>query len=112
MPSCTFQSLTNVLSSFTRAAGAAQRVLALIDNAPDIDPTMGVELSKAEVKGALRMEGVEFHYQMRPENKVRNCLPDPLLFAGGGYSRSLLAVLLSMWFPLYGVRCCAGAEGH
>ena len=36
-----YQSLNNVLNQFTRAAGAAERVLSLLDMAPDIDP--GVE---------------------------------------------------------------------
>ena len=36
-----YQSLNNVLNQFTRAAGAAERVLSLLDMEPDIDP--GVE---------------------------------------------------------------------
>ena len=68
-----------VLNSFTRAAGAAQRVLSLMDNLPvrsshcfavsvswcvhvqDINPDSGEEI--VDVRGELRLEHVNFHYQ-------------------------------------------------
>ena len=36
-----YQTLTSVVSSFTRAGGAAQRVMSLLDNMPDIDSSSG-----------------------------------------------------------------------
>jgi ATP-binding cassette subfamily B protein len=57
-----YSSLISVLNSFTRASGAAQRVLTLMDSLPDINPEGGLELK--EVKGELRLENVKFHYQM------------------------------------------------
>jgi ABC-type multidrug transport system fused ATPase/permease subunit len=86
---------SSILNSFTRAAGAAQRVISLMDNLPDIDPesgttylpSIGVQLVTSSqwiccwwaftmrigkpvttVKGDIRLEGVNFHYQMRPGN--------------------------------------------
>jgi ABC-type multidrug transport system fused ATPase/permease subunit len=37
-----WQSLNGLLNSFTRAAGAAERVLALVDLEPDIPPAGGI----------------------------------------------------------------------
>ena len=42
-----YQSLNNVLNQFTRAAGAAERVLSLLDMEPDIDPTAGLPVERA-----------------------------------------------------------------
>ena len=42
-----YQSLNNVLNQFTRAAGAAERVLSLLDMQPDIDPEGGVPVEQA-----------------------------------------------------------------
>ncbi len=68
MINSSYQVLTNVVSSFTRAGGAAQRVMSLMDNLPDIDPFVGEELG--QVKGDLELDEVEFVYQMRPDQKV------------------------------------------
>lgn len=65
-----YTALQTVLSNFTRAAGAAQRVLALIDNKPDIGPHGGKEVVEKEVKGDLILENVQFAYQMRPDQLV------------------------------------------
>ena len=35
------QALSGILNSFTRAAGAAERVLSVLDLKPDIDPKSG-----------------------------------------------------------------------
>lgn len=39
-----YQSIMSVLSSLTKASGAAQRVLTLIDSLPDIDPDAGMKV--------------------------------------------------------------------
>ncbi len=57
-----------LVASFTRAGGAAQRVMSLLDNLPDIDPFAGEPVK--EVKGNLKLENVKFFYQMRPEQQV------------------------------------------
>ena len=68
MMNSAYTNLVSVLNNFTRASGAAQRVLTLMDNLPDIDPRGGVELST--VKGDIVLDNVCFHYQMRPDNPV------------------------------------------
>lgn len=57
--------------SLTRAAGAAQRVFSLMDSLPDIDIDSGLPLDDRRFRGEIAIKGVEFTYQMRPDNKVR-----------------------------------------
>ena len=64
------QALSNILNSFTRAAGAAERVLHVIDLNPDIDPSAGANVDVAVQKWDLRFDRVHFSYQMRPASKV------------------------------------------
>ena len=45
MINTSYKSFMNVLTSFTRAGGAAQRVLSLLDNCPDIDAEVGEEIT-------------------------------------------------------------------
>ncbi|KAL3686419.1 hypothetical protein R1sor_008993 [Riccia sorocarpa] len=63
-----YQSIMSVLMSLTRAAGAAQRVLSLVDALPDIDPNAGIMVSTLE--GDIKLDDVKFHYQMRPQHPV------------------------------------------
>ncbi|KAL2630546.1 hypothetical protein R1flu_015232 [Riccia fluitans] len=63
-----YQSIMSVLMSLTRAAGAAQRVLSLVDALPDIDPNAGTMVSTLE--GDIKLQNVHFHYQMRPQHPV------------------------------------------
>lgn len=63
-----YQSIMSVLMSLTRAAGAAQRVLSLVDALPDIDPNAGTPVSTLE--GEIILDDVHFHYQMRPQHPV------------------------------------------
>lgn len=63
-----YQSIMSVLMSLTRAAGAAQRVLSLVDALPDIDRNAGTKVSTLE--GEIKLDDVQFYYQMRPEHPV------------------------------------------
>jgi ABC-type multidrug transport system fused ATPase/permease subunit len=65
-----FQNLVSVLNAFTRAAGAASRVLSLMDNQPDIHPEHGNK--PAEFHGDIHLHHIGFSYQMRPDKKVIN----------------------------------------
>jgi ABC-type multidrug transport system fused ATPase/permease subunit len=65
-----YQSLNGVISSLTRAGGAATRVISLLESLPDIDPTLGLDLNVDTMNGELILKDVHFHYQMRPDNKV------------------------------------------
>jgi ABC-type multidrug transport system fused ATPase/permease subunit len=68
MMNASYTSLIFVLNSFTRASGAAQRVLTLMDSLPDIDLTQGLQLD--HVRGDLEVKDLQFAYQMRPDNPV------------------------------------------
>uniref|UniRef100_A0A6B2L9R1 ABC transporter domain-containing protein n=1 Tax=Arcella intermedia TaxID=1963864 RepID=A0A6B2L9R1_9EUKA len=63
-----YGSLVENITSFTKAGGAAQRVIALLDNLPDINPDEGEQVE--EVKGDIELRDVEYYYQMRPDIKV------------------------------------------
>ena len=69
-----YQALNNVLNSFTRAAGAAERVLSLVDMEPDIgsgsgmgaiDPVGGAPVDVAVRRWDIAFEDVHFRYQAR-----------------------------------------------
>jgi len=65
-----WNTLSDSVNQFTRASGAAQRVIGLMDNLPHIDPKKGEHVNKKTMKGQLKMEKVEFFYQMRPTQVV------------------------------------------
>ena len=69
--------------SLTRAAGAAQRVFSLMDSVPDIDINRGIVVDDRTFRGEMTIQGVEFTYQMRPDNQVRfKSLSDGSFVAG------------------------------
>ncbi|CAN0549386.1 unnamed protein product, partial [Ectocarpus sp. 8 AP-2014] len=41
-----------------------------MDSLPDIDIDSGVPLDDLRFRGEIAIKGVEFTYQMRPDNKV------------------------------------------
>ncbi len=65
-----YKSLLDIVTSFTRAAGAAQRVFGLMDSLPDIDISKGKSISASQIHGDIKLENVSFCYQMRPHSKV------------------------------------------
>src|SRR5690606_28351147 len=60
--------LADVWADFMKAAGAAERVFALIDRVPEI-PVSGGE-TPSKVQGALALEDVHFTYPARPDVPV------------------------------------------
>ena len=100
------QSLNNVLSSFTRAAGAAERVLSLVDLQPDIDPKGGAPASVAVAEWSLAFDAVVFRYQMRPLQTVR-C---GMSFEHAPRASCASTCILSR--ARHGHGMCAGALGH
>jgi len=64
-----YQSLQALMTSFTRSAAGAEKVFALWDSEPDIDPKKGADIDW-EVTGHIEMKNVMFYYQMRPDNVV------------------------------------------
>lgn len=65
-----YKGLIDILTNFTRSAGAASRIFALMDSLPDIDLDAGTPLPKDQIKGEIELRDVGFFYQMRPDHKV------------------------------------------
>ena len=104
------QALSNILNSFTRAAGAAERVLSVIDLKPDIDPHGGAPVDVAVRTWDLEFHDVHFWYQMRPTSKVLDGLsfkvPEgnvcALVGASGGGKSTVVHLVLRYYDPLDG----------
>lgn len=91
--------------------GAAARVFNLIDSLPAIDPDKGQKFrDRLQVKGALELRDVAFHYQMRPDNKVLKqvSLTIPankvtaLVGRSGGGKSTIVHLLLRFYDPRTG----------
>ena len=65
MINTSIQALNDMVNSFTRAAGAAERVLSLYDLTPDMAEG-GDDADTCLGKWDLAFESVVFRYQMRP----------------------------------------------
>jgi len=104
-----YQALNNVLNSFTRSAGAAQKVLAAFESTPDIDPSEGFRPDKPP-EGHLCLEDVGFAYQMRPDTKVLEGLnldipahkTTALVGRSGGGKSTLVHLLMRFYDPKEG----------
>ena len=70
MINTSIQALNDMVNSFTRAAGAAERVLSLDDLEPDIDINSGRDAASALSHWSVAFHAVHFRYQMRPEAPV------------------------------------------
>ena len=66
MINTSYKALQNILSSFTRASGAADRVLSLLDSLPEINP----EGDETLLEGDIQLKQMRFTYQMRPDQEV------------------------------------------
>eukprot|EP00271_Cylindrocystis_brebissonii_P005331 TRINITY_DN17326_c0_g1_i1.p1 TRINITY_DN17326_c0_g1~~TRINITY_DN17326_c0_g1_i1.p1 ORF type:complete len:952 (-),score=203.08 TRINITY_DN17326_c0_g1_i1:320-3175(-) len=103
-----YQSIMSVLMSLTRASGAAQRVLSLIDALPDIDPNAGTKL--ATIRGNIAIDSVDFHYQMRPDRQVLSGLDltikqgqvCALVGRSGGGKSTIVHLLMRFYDPIKG----------
>eukprot|EP00898_Chlorokybus_atmophyticus_P005089 jgi/Chlat1/5581/Chrsp369S00851 len=111
-----YQSFMSVLTSLTRAAGAAQRVLSLVDALPDIDPFSGTKASA--VKGDLQMDNVRFVYQMRPNQPVLQGITlhvapgqvCALVGRSGGGKSTMVHLFMRFYDPTSGVVRLDGAD--
>lgn len=63
-----FGALGGLYGDFMRAAGAAERVFALMDRQPLIAPRGGEQIE--DVAGHVRFDRVDFHYPSRPDVQV------------------------------------------
>jgi len=104
------QALNNVLNQFTRAAGAAERVLSLVDLKPDIDPAAGAPADVAVRQWSIDFEGVVFRYQMRPLQTVLQGMTFhvdegtvcALVGKSGGGKSTMIHLMLRFYDPLEG----------
>jgi ABC-type multidrug transport system fused ATPase/permease subunit len=66
-----YNNLNSLINQFTKAAAAAQKVMMLSDTLPDLvtKRTANTEDS-VDLKGEIDVQGLAFHYQMRPEHQV------------------------------------------
>lgn len=110
-----YQGLNGVLNQFTKSAGAAERVLTMLDGEPDIDPRKGTALR--DLEGTIEVQHVSFFYQMRPDRVVlrdvsvvfpRNSVTAIVGRSGGGKS-TLMHLLLRFYDPQEGLLL---VDGH
>lgn len=107
-----YQSLQGLVTSFTRAAAAAEKVFSLVDSMPNIDTSCGegITLGSSDVKGALCVQNVDFYYAMRPDKLVLDnvTLDIPanstcaLVGRSGGGKSTLISILLRFYDPKRG----------
>merc|ERR1712087_273035 len=64
-----YKGLQNVLTAFTRGAGAAERVLTLLDHIGDKEHNLYHGLYN-ELDGHIFIEDAHFSYKSRPDNPV------------------------------------------
>lgn len=100
-------SLAEVAGDVQRAAGAAERLLELLDTRPRIQPPVSPQPLPAVVKGAIAFEGVNFAYPSRPDSPALQDI-DVTIEAGervalvgpsGAGKSTLLQLLLRFFDP-------------
>eukprot|EP00048_Salpingoeca_helianthica_P017049 m.235427 g.235427 ORF g.235427 m.235427 type:complete len:701 (+) comp20065_c0_seq1:721-2823(+) len=109
MISNAYNGFADLLSSFTRAGGAAQRVISLMDLMPDIDPDSGLVLP-GPMRGEIEFEHVGFTYQMRPNQpiltdvsfRVRPGMVFAFVGKSGGGKSTVLSLLMRFYDPANG----------
>jgi ABC-type multidrug transport system fused ATPase/permease subunit len=105
-----YSNISSVMSDFTRAGGAAQRVISLLDSLPDIDVHAGIKIARANFRGALELRDVHFTYQMRPEEpilkginlKIEAGKTLALVGRSGGGKSTIIHLLLRFYDPTSG----------
>lgn len=108
MMNSAYQGLNGVLNQFTKSAGAAERVLTMLEVEADIIPTKGIELPRLE--GSMKLDKVRFHYQMRPDRVVLNNINvdfphnsvTAIVGRSGGGKSTIMHLLLRMYDPQEG----------
>ena len=112
------QALNDNITTFTRAAGSAERVLSLFDLTPDIDPDGGTHVEAAVTRWSIEFVDVEFHYQMRPNLKVLTGMSfavpagkvGALVGRSGGGKSTMIHLLLRFYDPRAGCIRLGGVD--
>ena len=115
MMSTAYFALNNVLNQFTQSAGAAERILQMLDTPATIDAGEGKSLAK-DFAGDVHFEGVVFKYQMRPKQIVLKGLSlhcpanqvTAIVGPSGSGKSTLLHLLLRFYDPVEG---CIRVDG-
>eukprot|EP01125_Pyxidicula_operculata_P018213 TRINITY_DN6461_c0_g1_i2.p1 TRINITY_DN6461_c0_g1~~TRINITY_DN6461_c0_g1_i2.p1 ORF type:complete len:857 (+),score=171.12 TRINITY_DN6461_c0_g1_i2:240-2810(+) len=102
-----YGTITDNVNAFTRAGGAAQRVMSLMYNLPDIDPHSGKNVDDGSIKGDIELKDVQYFYQMRPDLKVlkgvdlkiKSGQVCALVGKSGGGKSTLIHLLLRYYDP-------------
>ncbi|KPI89711.1 ABC transporter [Leptomonas seymouri] len=115
MMNAAYQGLNGVLNQFTKSAGAAERVLTMLEVEPHIVPDQGMELPQLE--GTMELRNVSFYYQMRPDRVVLNRISvrfphnavTAIVGRSGGGKSTLIHLLLRLYDPQEG---SVTVDGH
>eukprot|EP00493_Phyllostaurus_siculus_P008837 UN08946 len=99
-----YKGLQSILTSFTTAAGAAERVFTLMDSLPLLDPYAGVD--PGALQGAIELRDVEFGYPLKAKQVLNgiNLTIKPgqvVAFVGrsGAGKSTLINLLLRFYDP-------------
>lgn len=100
--------LTSLWADMSKALGASERVFELLGREPQV---ASGDLTLEDVRGDLRLEGVDFSYPSRPEAKVLSGFSLELrpgevvaLVGPSGAGKSTVAALLTRFYDLDGGR--------
>jgi len=100
--------LNNIMTTFTKAAGSAQRVLSLMNTEPGISTSTGEHVETFE--GDVKFVDVDFEYQHRPNlvlNGLNLCLKyekiTAIVGSSGGGKSTILHLLMRLYDPTKGV---------
>ena len=111
-------SLNDVFSSLAKSAGAAERVLSLLDLRPDIPHASGLDVQHSIARWDVRFEAVVFRYQMRPATAVLRGLSfqvdegsvTALVGRSGGGKSTVIHLLLRYYDPSAGRISLGGVD--
>ncbi len=109
MLSSGFQNLFDQLGEFSKAAGAAQRVIELLERLPAVDPEAGTRLGEEGI-GDIEMKDVWFRYKSRPDSmvlkgvslKIKRGSVIALVGRSGGGKSTIVSLLSGSYSPVQG----------
>jgi len=106
-----FLTLSNVFNELIRASSAAERVFQIMDVKPNMPVNEGIAIPRGTMSGDIMLEGVQFNYLTRPDNKVlkgidlhmRPGTTTALVGKSGGGKSTIIHLLLRFYDPSAGV---------
>lgn len=118
MMNSAFISLGNVFNDLIRSSSAAERVFSIIDARPEVNPDEGEVVTREDIKGHLKLIGLQFRYKTRPENIVLKgvdldmppCTTTALVGKSGGGKSTLVHLLMRFYEPTEGTMLLDGKD--